>query len=552
MNQSISGNTDAIADVNNTLATHIANDMDLNSSNELIENVDFNGTDFVITEAGIDHGVNLEDLNTSQGRENAANIAINTEELDYIDVTANTTSVGNGANASGTNAIAIGKNTQASGTNSIATGTEAVASGENSIATGTGANASGVNAQASGVDAQASGTNSIATGTDAVASGENSIATGTGANASGVNAQASGVNAQASGINSIATGTNSVASAENSVAIGSGAKATHENSVALGAGSETTAANTVSVGKVGEERRITNVAAGIDNTDAANVGQLNVVDDKVEINIGNIATNRNGIKKNRVKNEEQDVVLANHEGRISTNTRDIHTNSLHIDTNTRGIAVNKNNIAVNSGRITHNTRRIEVVEDKVRYVNVTQSSMALGKGAKARDTRSIAIGKHATTSKGTPGSIAFGAYASVTQDAINSVALGQYSVANEANTISVGNDKIKRRITNVADGVNDYDAVNMRQYHFLDNKVNTLDRKVNGVAAMGSAMSALVPNGRSDKNTQVSLGLGTYKGETALAIGAFHYVDDDILLNAAVSHAQESGTSARAGITWGF
>jgi autotransporter adhesin len=69
---------------------------------------------------------------------------------------------------------------------------------------------------------------------------------------------------------------------------------------------------------------------------------------------------------------------------------------------------------------------------------------------------------------------------------------------------------------------------------------------------MTSAMSALVPNGRSAKNTQVSLGLGTYEGESAFAIGAFHYVDDDILLNAAVSHSPEAGTAARAGITWGF
>ena len=125
-------------------------------------------------------------------------------------------------------------------------------------------------------------------------------------------------------------------------------------------------------------------------------------------------------------------------------------------------------------------------------------------------------------------------------------------MASETNTISVGNETLKRRITNVADGVNDYDAVNMRQYNFLDNKVNTLDRKVNGMGAMTSAMSALVPNGRSAKNTQVSLGLGNYQGATAFAVGAFHYIDDDVLLNAAVSHEREAGTAVRAGITWGF
>ena len=81
---------------------------------------------------------------------------------------------------------------------------------------------------------------------------------------------------------------------------------------------------------------------------------------------------------------------------------------------------------------------------------------------------------------------------------------------------------------------------------------NRLDKKVNGVAAMSAAMSALTPNYRSNKNTQLSLGIGIYKGETAVAVGAFHYFNKDILVNAAISHSKASGTAARAGITWGF
>ncbi|KWK47778.1 hypothetical protein WM13_01335 [Burkholderia ubonensis] len=51
--------------------------------------------------------------------------------------------------------------------------------------------------------------------------------------------------------------------------------ASGSNSVALGAGSVASEANTVSVGSAGSERRITNVAAGVNATDAVNVGQLN-------------------------------------------------------------------------------------------------------------------------------------------------------------------------------------------------------------------------------------------------------------------------------------
>jgi autotransporter adhesin len=60
--------------------------------------------------------------------------------------------------------------------------------------------------------------------------------------------------------------------------MGSGASANATNSVALGAGSVADRANTVSVGSQGQERQITNVAAGTADTDAANVAQVNAGD----------------------------------------------------------------------------------------------------------------------------------------------------------------------------------------------------------------------------------------------------------------------------------
>jgi trimeric autotransporter adhesin len=47
--------------------------------------------------------------------------------------------------------------------------------------------------------------------------------------------------------------------------------------VAIGNGSVTSADNTVSAGAAGAERRITNVAAGVNATDAVNMGQLQSV-----------------------------------------------------------------------------------------------------------------------------------------------------------------------------------------------------------------------------------------------------------------------------------
>lgn len=78
-----------------------------------------------------------------------------------------------------------------------------------------------------------------------------------------------------SGANSVVAGWGSSATGNSSTALGSGAVASGANSVALGAGSTATDPNTVSVGAPGAERRVTNVSAGINPTDAVNLGQLN-------------------------------------------------------------------------------------------------------------------------------------------------------------------------------------------------------------------------------------------------------------------------------------
>ena len=90
---------------------------------------------------------------------------------------------------------------------------------------------------------------------------ENSIAFGNGAKVSANNAMAFGVN--------------SSSSSENGIAIGPWAKVSGYNSVALGLNSEATENEVVSVGNENIQRRIVNVADGINETDAATVGQMN-------------------------------------------------------------------------------------------------------------------------------------------------------------------------------------------------------------------------------------------------------------------------------------
>lgn len=69
-------------------------------------------------------------------------------------------------------------------------------------------------------------------------------------------------------------GVDANAQGKDSVAIGSGSIAAADNSVALGTGSVADEENTISVGSSTNQRRITNVAAGKNATDAVNVAQL--------------------------------------------------------------------------------------------------------------------------------------------------------------------------------------------------------------------------------------------------------------------------------------
>jgi autotransporter adhesin len=114
------------------------------------------------------------------------------------------------------------------------------------------------------------------------------LATFAGSIAIGYNAQATadpttavGANTLASGNNAATFGASSTASGTNATALGFSATATGANSVALGAGSIASQDNTVSVGSAGNERRITNVAPGVNPTDAVNVSQLQSVQSAV-------------------------------------------------------------------------------------------------------------------------------------------------------------------------------------------------------------------------------------------------------------------------------
>ncbi|MBV4397398.1 hypothetical protein KU392_09055, partial [Advenella alkanexedens] len=213
--------------------------------------------------------------------------------------------------ARNTAGIAIGKASLADEEHALALGVDAEARAKFSTAIGDGAEATvnAVNGFAAGTNALVSAQNATAIGANTDATGINASAFGNGAQATAGSALALGDGADAEGLNSTAMGTGANAQKANSMALGTNAIAYHEGSVALGSGSVTGTVNvtrtpeatvdgvkydfagaqpgvtsTVSVGSVGNERTISNVAAGQLNeksTDAVNGSQLHATNKAV-------------------------------------------------------------------------------------------------------------------------------------------------------------------------------------------------------------------------------------------------------------------------------
>ena len=86
----------------------------------------------------------------------------------------------------------------------------------------------------------------------------------------------------------------------------------------------------------------------------------------------------------------------------------------------------------------------------------------------------------------------------------------------------------------------------------VDHDLSKLKHQFNSGMASMAAMTALVPNSRSQGNTSLSLGTGAYNGHTAMALGGFHYITDNVLLNAGAAWGNSHDVSYRLGVTWSF
>ncbi|ELR0309450.1 trimeric autotransporter adhesin SadA [Salmonella enterica] len=367
---------------------------------------------------------------------------------------------GQDAYATGNGATAVGYNAVASGASSLALGENSSSSIEGSIALGSGSTSnraisSGIRATSVTSDGVVIGYNTtdrellgaLSLGTDGVSYRQiTNVADGSEAqdavtvrqlqNAIGAvattptkyyHANSTEEDSLAVGTDSLAMGAKTIVNADagigiglntlvmadaiNGIAIGSNARANHANSIAMGNGSQTTR---------GAQTDYTAY-----NMDAPqnSVGEFSVGSEDGQRQITNVAA---GSADTDAVNVSQLKVT---DSRVAANTESIN----NLNTQVSSLDTRVTNIENGIGDI--------VTTGSTKYFKTNTD----GVDANAQGADSVAIGS---------GSIAA---------AENSVALGTNSVADEANTVSVGSSTQQRRITNVAAGVNNTDAVNVAQ-----------------------------------------------------------------------------------------
>ena len=412
--------------------------------------------------------------------------------------------VGGGRDA-GNTMIAIGRENKATAEDTVAIGRKTTASANVSVALGarseaTGSGAIAIAGNGEGYQTTASKTGSIAIGMQSNSTGVASTAVGGVAQATEKGASALGFKANATAESATALGQESVASVKDGVALGSNSKATVDKGVkgfnpaetrtnkysGLAGTAQTSTLAAVSVGDgATATRQITGLAAGTNDTDAVNVAQLRSVNLKYAGDTGNgdVLLDDGTLK---IKGDDPTFISTSADKNGVTVKAKIGAD---ITTNADGKAVapTTNGIATTD--------------------NVTQAIN--NSGWKVTSANNGGTTNGSSSEKVSPGDkVTFSAGKNIVLDqagkqftySLNkdvdltnggSLTIGDTKVNNDGLTITGGPSVTKtginagnKNITNVKAGVNDTDAVNVKQ--LKDAKTKLVDGKNTKVTGEGT------------------------------------------------------------------
>ena len=392
------------------------------------------------------------------------------------------------AKASETAAQTAETNAKASETAAKASETAAQTAETNAKASETAAKSAENNAKASETAAKTAETNAKASETAAKTSEVNAKASETAAQTAEANAKASETAAQTAETNAKASETAAKTSEDNAKDSEIAAKSAETNAKA----SETAAQTAETNAKVSETAAQTAETNAKASETAAQTAETNAKASEIAAKTS----------ENMTQAFAQTAEKARDEAVLAQNTVTAEANGIKrvVQSSNEQGEINKEAATVDGRHSTAVGSSAQVQGD---------NSSAFGSQAKVVANKAVAVGQGTRVL------------------AENSVALGQGSVVDrgEINTVSVGNATTKRRVTNVADGINAHDAVNVKQLNEVKSSVDSVrkdlqknDKKLRGGIA-GAAALANIPQVTQAGSNLLGVGVGNYRGESAVAVG---------------------------------
>ena len=281
-------------------------------------------------------------------------------------------------------------------------------------------------------------------------------------------------------------------------------------------------------------KKITSVAAGEADTDAVNVSQLKkaAASATTKVADGKNTTvtskdNADGSKTYRV-NLNDDITLGTDPSKqISIKGTEGTIKAGQVTVN--GTAGTVNGLTNKTWDPNHITSGQAATEDQLKVV-----SGQAGKHSSVTAGSNISVTTGTNANGGTEYKVAV-----VDTPTFKTVTTGNTVMSNNGLTIKngpsitqTGVDAGGKRITNVAAGKADTDAVNVGQLKQIGGAINKVDNRINRVGAGAAALAALHPlDFDPDDKWDFTLGYGNYKDAHSLALGAFYRPNEDTMIS---------------------
>ncbi len=440
----------------------------------------------------------------------------------------------NNDGATGAKAIAIGRGAKADGKHSIALGSDGAefsapkTTGEAAIAIGSGAKA-GVQDISIGLGAEATGGFGVAIGSRSEAKASTAVAMAYGAKAEGANSLAIGIYSDAKTADSAAYGREANALGAVSLAVGMRSKAGADHTAVFGAEATTdaTAWNGTAIG------RSAYIGKQAPDGTTPNIGVSNnyftPVDDDTVVASGKETMNSTAVGFGAKAFGYQDTALGAGAEAFDTNTVSIGVMSKAIGHYANALGKQARAEGKDSVAIGHWAR------------SIGESSMALGDYAitstldgRTSVTKSAAVGSHARAASDNSVALGTNSLANIADDVATKAYLSNEAFAKENGVVSVGNEEYKvgdttvaknyRRITNVAGGAADNDAVNVAQLKALSGKVDNAATHYYSVNDLGRNAGNYNNDGAKGVMALAAGAGAVANGTASAATGAFNQI----------------------------